>query len=105
LAETGGEKRPDPFKSVKIDSEHFTSKKKLAIIEFICDQYDKDHKLSPAPDCPPEVRANWLYWIHYSEGSLMPLITVSLIFKVMVAKSMYSYYFIHLLSGLDSTSS
>jgi len=48
-----------------------------AIIEYLIDHYD-DGQLSPAPRTPEKRR--WRYFLHYSEGSLMPPLLMKLIF-------------------------
>ena len=47
-----------------------------AIIEYLMDTYD-DGTLRP-PAGTPE-RRTWTYWLHYAEGSFMPLMILSLI--------------------------
>ncbi len=48
-----------------------------AIIEYLIDHYDEG-QLSPAPRTPEKRR--WRYFLHYSEGSLMPPLLMKLIF-------------------------
>lgn len=47
-----------------------------AIIEYLVDTYD-DGTLVPATDTPE--RLAYTYWLHYAEGTFMPLMIVSLI--------------------------
>ncbi|MDJ0909631.1 MAG: glutathione S-transferase [Woeseiaceae bacterium] len=47
-----------------------------AIIEYLMDTYD-DGTLRPAAGTPE--RRMWTYWLHYAEGSFMPLMILSLI--------------------------
>ncbi|NQV87751.1 MAG: glutathione S-transferase [Woeseiaceae bacterium] len=47
-----------------------------AIIEYLVDNYD-DGKLRPAAGTPE--RLSFTYWLHYAEGSFMPLMLLSLI--------------------------
>ncbi len=47
-----------------------------AIIEYLMDTYD-DGRLRPAAGTPE--RRMWTYWLHYAEGSFMPLMILSLI--------------------------
>jgi glutathione S-transferase len=47
-----------------------------AIIEYLVSQYDNG-RLRPAEGTPE--RLAWTYWLHYAEGSFMPLMIVSLI--------------------------
>lgn len=47
-----------------------------AIVEYLVDQYD-DGTLLPAQNTPE--RLAYTYWLHYSEGTIMPLLLMSLI--------------------------
>lgn len=47
-----------------------------AIVEYLMDAYD-DGTLRPAANSPE--RRAWTYWLHYAEGSFMPLMILSLI--------------------------
>lgn len=49
-----------------------------AIIEYLLDAFDGEHKLRPAPSDPRHL--DYRYWLHYAEGSLMPPMLVRLIF-------------------------
>lgn len=49
-----------------------------AIIEYLVERYGKG-RLAPAPATPQRLRYN--YWLHYAEGSLMPLLVMKLIFS------------------------
>ena len=48
-----------------------------AIIEYLQETYDPQGQLKPA-DGPS--RLQYRYWLHYAEGSLMPLLVMKLIF-------------------------
>jgi glutathione S-transferase len=48
-----------------------------AIIEYLADKHT-DARLAPALGTPERVR--YLYWLHYAEGSAMPLLLLKLIF-------------------------
>ncbi|MET0288882.1 MAG: glutathione S-transferase [Pseudoxanthomonas sp.] len=50
-----------------------------AIIEYLVERYDTERRLAPSPDTPEHLR--YRYWLHYAEGSLMPPLLVSLIFR------------------------
>ncbi|MGE8226813.1 MAG: glutathione S-transferase family protein [Stenotrophomonas sp.] len=52
-----------------------------AILEYLADRYDPEHKLSPQP-LPMEApeRLHYHYWMHYAEGSAMPPLLMSLVF-------------------------
>ncbi|WP_420546807.1 glutathione S-transferase family protein [Curvivirga sp.] len=54
-----------------------------AIVDYILDLYP-DNKLRPSVDHPQ--REKYLYWLHSTQASLMPLLMESLIFKRMVSK-------------------
>lgn len=53
-----------------------------AILEYLVERYDPDHRLSPPPG-PPDAseRLRYRYWLHYAEGSLMPPLLLSLVFS------------------------
>ena len=54
-----------------------------AILDYIMDKFG-DHRLRPDEKAPQ--RADYLYWFHSAQGSFMPLLLDSLIFKRMVRK-------------------
>lgn len=49
-----------------------------AIIEYLVDRYGEG-KLKPAADTPERIQ--YTYWLHYAEGSLMPLLLLKLVFQ------------------------
>jgi glutathione S-transferase len=51
-----------------------------AILEYLADTYGKG-RLKPAPGTPE--RIHYTYFLHYAEGSLMPLLLLRLIFNRM----------------------
>ncbi|UOP04584.1 glutathione S-transferase [Conchiformibius kuhniae] len=57
-----------------------------AIAEYLLARYDRDHTLHPAADAPDFDKH--LYWLHYTEGSLMPLLVMSLVFRRIGAQKM-----------------
>ena len=50
-----------------------------AIVEYLIATYDKTGSLRPATDSPNY--PDYLFWLHYAEGSLMPLLVMSLVFR------------------------
>jgi glutathione S-transferase len=50
-----------------------------AIIEYLVDTYGED-RLSPPPRTPERLR--YAYWLHYAEGSAMPLLVQKLLFTL-----------------------
>jgi glutathione S-transferase len=48
-----------------------------AIIEYLLERYG-DGRLAPAPGTPDRVR--YLYWMHYAEGSAMPVLLLRVVF-------------------------
>lgn len=48
-----------------------------AIIDYLMDHYD-EMKLRPASGTPERLRYN--YWLHYAEGSVMPMLLMKLVF-------------------------
>ena len=55
-----------------------------AIIEYLVETYGKG-RLAPANGTPERLRYN--YWMHYAEGSVMPLLVMKLIFGVIPKRS------------------
>ncbi|MFG6665685.1 glutathione S-transferase family protein [Halomonas sp. HNIBRBA4712] len=51
-----------------------------AIIDYLIKRYDEEGHLSPSAD-HFEAWVDYRYWLHYAEGSLMPLLLMSLIFS------------------------
>jgi glutathione S-transferase len=51
-----------------------------AIVEYIVGSYGNG-RLIPAPDTPERLR--YTYWLHYAEGSAMPLLLLKLLFNIM----------------------
>ncbi|ADZ90106.1 glutathione S-transferase family protein [Marinomonas mediterranea] len=49
-----------------------------AILEYLCDRYDDEKRLRPVS---AEDMLSYRYWMHFSEGSLMPLLVMTLIFS------------------------
>jgi len=52
-----------------------------AIIEYLVETYGP--QLAPAPGTPARLR--YTYWLHYAEGSAMPLLLLKLVFQRMPA--------------------
>ena len=50
-----------------------------AIIEYLGDRYGDGSLLPPPGTDPARLQAN--YWLHYAEGSLMPLLLLTLVFQ------------------------
>lgn len=49
-----------------------------AIVEYLLQRYDNQHQFKPSVES--DDYPNYLYWLHYSEGSIMPLLLLSLVF-------------------------
>jgi glutathione S-transferase len=47
-----------------------------AIVEYLVERYGQG-RLAPPPGSPERVR--YLYWMHYAEGSVMPLLVMTLV--------------------------
>jgi glutathione S-transferase len=54
-----------------------------AIVEYLIERYDPGRSLVPPPGTPE--RRQWTYWLHYAEGSAMPLLLLKLVFLRMPA--------------------
>jgi len=50
-----------------------------AIIEYLIDRYDIEHKLSPSPGTPTRLR--YTYWLHFAEGSAISPLLLKLVFN------------------------
>lgn len=57
-----------------------------AIVEYLIGRYGKDSTLKPATDSA--FYPDYLFWLHYAEGSLMPLLVMSLVFRKIDEKPM-----------------
>ncbi len=51
-----------------------------AIVEYLIETYG-DGRLIPPPSTPERLR--YTYWLHYAEGSAMPLLLLKLLFNIM----------------------
>ncbi len=71
-------------KSPVITDEALTLAESGAIIEYLIERYGEG-RLAPPLDAPERLR--YRYWLHYAEGSAMPLLLIKLIFDQMEAKS------------------
>ncbi|EMH4164465.1 glutathione S-transferase [Pluralibacter gergoviae] len=49
-----------------------------AILEYLQENYDPDSRLKPASAAD---RIQYRFWLHYAEGSLMPLLLMKLVFS------------------------
>ncbi len=65
-------------KSPVITDGNVTVAESGAIVEYLVARSGKD-RLVPAPGTPQRLR--YTYWLHYAEGSLMPLLVMKLIFN------------------------
>lgn len=63
-------------KSPVITDDELTIAESGAIIEYLLDHYD-DGRLRPAPDTTAGLA--YTYWLHYAEGTFMPLMILSLV--------------------------
>lgn len=50
-----------------------------AIVEYLTERYDGQHRLAPAPGS--EDRLRYTYWLHFAEGSAMPPLVMTLVFR------------------------
>lgn len=64
-------------KSPVIVDDGLTVAESGAIIEYLVERYDEEGALKPAA---PDALVAYRYWLHYAEGSLMPLLLLKLIF-------------------------
>lgn len=68
-------------KSPVITDDDLTVAESGAIIEYLVDAHGKDSGLRPPEGSPARLR--YTYWLHYAEGSAMPPLLLSLIFRKM----------------------
>ena len=68
-------------KSPVIDDDGVVVAESGNIIEYLVERFDPEHRLSPAPGTPEHLQ--YRYWLHYAEGSLAPLLVLSLILSRM----------------------
>lgn len=64
-------------KSPVVVDDELTVAESGAIIEYLVDRYGADKGLRPESR---EARVLYSYWLHYAEGSLMPLLLMKLVF-------------------------
>jgi glutathione S-transferase len=64
-------------KSPVITDDGLTVAESGAIIEYVVEKYGKG-RLAPRPGTPERLR--YTYWLHYAEGTLMPLLVMKLVF-------------------------
>lgn len=50
-----------------------------AIVEYLVNRYGADSALRPPANSP--LWPQYLFWLHYAEGSLMPLLVMTLVFR------------------------
>lgn len=63
-------------KSPVITDEGLTLAESGAIIDYLVERYGEG-KLAPPPGTPEKLRYN--YWLHYAEGSVMPILVMKLL--------------------------
>lgn len=69
-------------KSPVIEDDGLVLAESAAILEYLVERYDGEHRFSPPPgpfDAPEWRR--YRYWLHYAEGSAMPPLLLSLAFS------------------------
>jgi glutathione S-transferase len=75
-------KRPDvlavnPFGAAPIiEDGDVKMMESMAIVEYLVERHDKQHRLAPPVESP--LRAKYLQWFHYAEGSLAPQVVAFL---------------------------
>jgi len=70
-----------PVITVEENGKSVTLAESGAIVEFLTRRYGKNTSLGPNTD-DLEEDANWQYWMHYAEGSLMLPLMLKLIFTI-----------------------
>ncbi|MRS16698.1 glutathione S-transferase [Enterobacteriaceae bacterium RIT691] len=64
-------------KSPVLEDEGMVLAESGAILEYLQETYDPQQKLKPLA---PQERIQYRFWLHYAEGSLMPLLLMKLVF-------------------------
>lgn len=82
-------------KSPVIVDQDLTLAESGAIIEYLAGKYGE--QLIPAAEAD---RLQYLYWLHYAEGSLMPLLVMKLIFG-MIAKAPMPFFIRPVAQGIS----
>lgn len=65
-------------KSPVITTDEMTLAESGAILEWLAEKHAEKGFTVPATDA---ARADYLYWLHYAEGTLMPLLVMTLVFR------------------------
>ncbi|PAT32753.1 glutathione S-transferase [Vandammella animalimorsus] len=73
-------------KSPLIDDNGLVLAESGAIIEYLMTRYGQETALKPPVDSP--IYPDYLFWLHYAEGSLMPLLVMSLVFRKIETRKM-----------------
>ncbi|WP_227368063.1 glutathione S-transferase family protein [Halomonas sp. M20] len=66
-------------KSPVITDGEITLAESGAIIDYLIERYDTKRSLIPAPDSADH--RHYRFWLHYAEGSAMPLLVMKLVFS------------------------
>lgn len=72
-------------KSPIITDGNLTIAESGAIIEYLIDQYDEANRLRPLSG---QALIDYRYWLHFAEGSLMPLLVMRLVLNMAKSKPM-----------------
>ncbi|RRD65333.1 glutathione S-transferase [Comamonadaceae bacterium OH2310_COT-174] len=73
-------------KSPLIDDNGLVLAESGAIVEYLMTRYGEETALKPPVDSP--IYPDYLFWLHYAEGSLMPLLVMSLVFRKIETRKM-----------------
>lgn len=60
--------------------ETLTLAESAVILQYLQETYDKTHRFQPLNSA---AKQQYLYWMHYAEGSLMPLLVMHLVMSIM----------------------
>ncbi|PAT41489.1 glutathione S-transferase [Vandammella animalimorsus] len=73
-------------KSPLIDDDGLVLAESGAIVEYLITRYGSETALRPPANSA--AWADYLFWLHYAEGSLMPLLVMSLVFRKIETRKM-----------------
>lgn len=85
-------------KSPVITDEGLTVAESGAIIEYLIDRYDSESRLKPTEG---QSLLDYRYWLHFAEGSLMPLLVMKLV-MMKIPKSPMPFFVKPIAKGISN---
>ncbi|KAL8286959.1 hypothetical protein RQP46_003965 [Phenoliferia psychrophenolica] len=78
-----------PVVTIEENGETITLAESGAIVEFVIERYGKGKLVVDAKSGGVQDRANYLYWLHYAEGSIMMPLMLSIVMAQMPRQAPY----------------